>query len=169
RRYASAQELAEDLRRFLADEPICDMPASVWRRTGKWIKRRPAVATLVGVVAVSILGIFAFILWHNFDLATQVRLAEDKIQGTEQARRAEVERQLRTRTQYEKFFHLRDKTVFNGLRTSEDLPVNQAAVEQTGREALALVACDVEGQGELALDDYDEREKTAFVTACYEL
>src|SRR5688572_11333256 len=56
RRYTSASELAEDLRRFLAGEPIRARPVSPWERGVKWARQRPALATmmalLVGVTAV---------------------------------------------------------------------------------------------------------------------
>jgi serine/threonine protein kinase len=51
-RYATAKELAEDLRRFLDDEPIRARPAGFGRRARKWVKRRPALTTaLVLLVA----------------------------------------------------------------------------------------------------------------------
>src|SRR5439155_15589095 len=55
-RYATAKDLAEDLRRFLADEPIRARPAGVVRRLQKWSRRHPAAvaaaaaALLVAVV-----------------------------------------------------------------------------------------------------------------------
>jgi WD40 repeat protein len=54
RRYGSALELAEDLRRFLAHEPVRARPASSWERAEKWVKRRPALAALIGCVIVLI-------------------------------------------------------------------------------------------------------------------
>lgn len=45
-RYNSAETLAEDLERWLRGEPIIARPASLFERTGKWARRRPAVAAL---------------------------------------------------------------------------------------------------------------------------
>src|SRR5262249_26509098 len=41
RRYTSAEALAEDLRRFLAGEPIAGRPTTRARRVMKWARRRP--------------------------------------------------------------------------------------------------------------------------------
>jgi tetratricopeptide (TPR) repeat protein len=51
RRYPSAGDLAEDLRRFLAGAPIKARPVRLWERGVKWARRRPAVAALVAAVA----------------------------------------------------------------------------------------------------------------------
>jgi formylglycine-generating enzyme required for sulfatase activity len=48
RRYASAQALADDLRRFLAGEPIRARPAGVVERLARWARRRPTAAALLG-------------------------------------------------------------------------------------------------------------------------
>jgi formylglycine-generating enzyme required for sulfatase activity/predicted Ser/Thr protein kinase len=47
RRYASALDLADDLRSFLDDRPIRARPVGVGERTVKWARRRPAAAALV--------------------------------------------------------------------------------------------------------------------------
>jgi len=42
-RYATAEALAEDLERFLANEPIEARPATVWNRVVRWTRREPAL------------------------------------------------------------------------------------------------------------------------------
>ena len=77
-RYATALDLAEDLRRFLANEPIRARPISAWMRAVKWTRRRPAVAGLLaGIVLVALLGLTG-ILWQWRDAVTQRQLAESK-------------------------------------------------------------------------------------------
>jgi WD40 repeat protein len=51
KRYASALELAEDLRRFRAGEPIRARRTPWHERTWRWCRRNPVVAGLTGVVA----------------------------------------------------------------------------------------------------------------------
>src|SRR5262249_54099031 len=48
-RYSSARELAEELGRFLANEPIHARPSGVWEYTLKWTRRHPARAGLVAL------------------------------------------------------------------------------------------------------------------------
>jgi formylglycine-generating enzyme required for sulfatase activity len=54
RRYASAKELAEDLGRFQAGEPIRARPVGTLERTWKWAQRRPALAALLGVTLLAL-------------------------------------------------------------------------------------------------------------------
>ncbi len=56
RRYATARELAEDLRRFLKGEPVRARPAGRVERLGRWCRRNPALALSTGVTAVALLA-----------------------------------------------------------------------------------------------------------------
>jgi predicted Ser/Thr protein kinase len=56
RRYISAQELADDLGRFLRGEPIRARPAGLAERLAKWARRRPALAALVGICVLALAG-----------------------------------------------------------------------------------------------------------------
>jgi serine/threonine-protein kinase len=54
-RYATARELADDLRRFLNDEAIRARPPGPWERGWRWLRHRPALAA--GLVAAVLLAI----------------------------------------------------------------------------------------------------------------
>jgi serine/threonine-protein kinase len=51
-RYATALDLAEELRRFLAGEPVRARPIPWYGRLARWARRKPVTAALVAVIAV---------------------------------------------------------------------------------------------------------------------
>ena len=64
RRYQTAQELAEELGRFLRDEPILARPVTRAESAWRWCRRKPALASLgAALVLVFTLG-FAGTLWE---------------------------------------------------------------------------------------------------------
>src|SRR4029077_2932164 len=78
-RYQSADALAEDLRRFLADEPIRARRVGPLERAWIWAKRRPAMAALLLVSAVAALALVGagVAFFYNTRLeATNTQLAE---------------------------------------------------------------------------------------------
>jgi hypothetical protein len=82
-RYATAEELAEDLRRFLARESIRARRNSGFERTWRWCRRNPMVAGLLGALAASLLVGLAGVSW-------QWRRAERLRRTAESAREAET-------------------------------------------------------------------------------
>lgn len=64
RRYGSAQELADDLQRFLAGEPIRARAVSWAERLVKWCKRRPAAAALAGSLGLFVVAVIAGAIWY---------------------------------------------------------------------------------------------------------
>jgi serine/threonine protein kinase/WD40 repeat protein len=64
RRYATAQDLADELHRFLNDEPILARPISSTARLWRWCRRRPAIAALSVGLVLALLGGFAGTLWQ---------------------------------------------------------------------------------------------------------
>jgi WD40 repeat protein/predicted Ser/Thr protein kinase len=63
-RYRSAQELADDLGRFLASEPIHARPVPLAERAWLWCKRRPVFAALSAALVVTVAFGLAGILWQ---------------------------------------------------------------------------------------------------------
>jgi WD40 repeat protein/serine/threonine protein kinase len=57
RRYSSAAALADDLHRYLTDEPITARPVPAWEKGWKWAKRRPTAAALIGVSVAAVLAL----------------------------------------------------------------------------------------------------------------
>jgi tetratricopeptide (TPR) repeat protein len=86
-RYATAEDLADDLRRFLDGKPIAARPVGVGERAWKWVKRRPAPAALigVGVVAAIVLPVVG-ITWY-----VQVRRERDRALHSSQVARQAID------------------------------------------------------------------------------
>src|SRR5262245_4050830 len=67
-RYATAQELAEDLRRFLAGEPIRARRIGALERVRKWARRRPAAAALIAISALASILLIAVLLVSDLQI-----------------------------------------------------------------------------------------------------
>ncbi len=94
RRYASAAEFAEDLRRWLAGEAILARPAAPLYRLRRWVSRRPglaaALATLCAAVALAVsLGTEA---WRVAEERRRSVLESEFFRNTEMAVVKAVER-----------------------------------------------------------------------------
>ncbi len=76
RRYATAAELAQDLRRFREHRPILARPAGTWELLGKWSRRNPSRAALVGLVALALLTAVVGVAMHLDRLRTERARAE---------------------------------------------------------------------------------------------
>ncbi len=86
KRYASARELAEDLRHYLNDEPIRVRPVTRVERVVRWCRRRPAVAALYGVIVVAALAAIGAVPLHVGRL--QAALDRAQAQRREEVREA---------------------------------------------------------------------------------
>jgi serine/threonine protein kinase len=67
RRYHSAEALADDLRRWLDHHPIAARPLSFLEKTGRWCRRRPVVAALAAILALTLSASFLIVLllWRH--------------------------------------------------------------------------------------------------------
>ncbi|AWM39540.1 Serine/threonine-protein kinase PknB [Gemmata obscuriglobus] len=86
RRYASAADLAADLRRFLDGEPIRARPLSAWGRGVKWAGRHPSLAVLLATTAVAAVALVAVLS------VAYVRVRDAKDAKEHEARAAQDER-----------------------------------------------------------------------------
>ncbi len=74
-RFESAADLAEDLNRYLAGEPILARPIGLLERLGKWIRRRPRVAALLAV-GFFLATILLVSLWQLGNVSRQRNVAD---------------------------------------------------------------------------------------------
>ena len=86
KRYKDCGVLAEDLRRFVAGEPILARPVSAPERLWRWGRRNPKVAALAVTVALLLVAVAVVSTGFAFRLNQEKNRAED---NAEEARRAQ--------------------------------------------------------------------------------
>jgi tetratricopeptide (TPR) repeat protein len=125
RRYASAEALADDLRRFLDDRPVLARPTPAWERAVKWARRSPAKATATTAL-VALVGAALAVLYANLHIARQeAELRQGKL--------AERDRRDGIRADIDKHFAAAQRAA---------AAARWADVEAEAGAALALIASD---------------------------
>ncbi len=106
-RYASAQELADDLRRWLSDHPIRAKPASSYSKFIRWCRRNKKIAVLASVIS-GLLVVICVIssLWAMRE-AVLVKIANRNAKQAVANERESTRRLIKSQTQ-------------NGLRELEN-------------------------------------------------
>jgi WD40 repeat protein len=84
RRYASAQDVAEELRRFLAGEPIVARPAGPLERTVKWARRKPLLAAASVIALAALAAAIGGLFWHDVRLQQAVDQKEEELARRQQ-------------------------------------------------------------------------------------
>jgi serine/threonine-protein kinase len=90
KRYKDAAALAEDLRRFVAGEPILARPVSAPERVIRWCRRNPRLATLVGLILFLIIGGLVGLSYFNIQLSNLNTSLENETKEKEKERKAAV-------------------------------------------------------------------------------
>lgn len=70
-RYASAADLAMDLRRFMNHEPIKARPISIIERSYRQCRRHPVVTGLAVALTIALIGGITGIIWENYHRGLQ--------------------------------------------------------------------------------------------------
>lgn len=131
RRYASVDQLAEDIRRYRSGLPVIARKGTFGYRTAKFLKRHRAGVAATGLVVVALLGGFATTVW--------------------QARKAQAER-ARAERRYGELRRLAGSLLFELDEAIADLPGATHARELLVRRALEyLSTLEKESAGDLSL------------------
>jgi serine/threonine protein kinase len=146
-RYGAAQDMADDLRRFLEDKPIQAKPPSARQRVAKWSRRhRPLVASGAVVLVLATIGLAA-----SNVLITQQRNRANALATRERQLRQELDGQRRrAEKNLDRALDAVNKMLTN---VANDVLLNQPRMEKLRKKLLeeALVLCqatlDDEGQG----------------------
>jgi tetratricopeptide (TPR) repeat protein/tRNA A-37 threonylcarbamoyl transferase component Bud32 len=94
RRYQSAEEFAEELRRFLAGEPVRARPVGRTERVGRWARRNPRVAGLTAAIVVLLVAVAGTSL-AGYAVAKKQQLAAQQSAEREAGLRVLAERNLK--------------------------------------------------------------------------
>jgi hypothetical protein len=84
RRYESALALAEDLRRYLNQEPILARPTGYAERTWRWCRRNPKLAAAIGTAITLALTTVALIVVSNIRISAALAQADRNLQNAQQ-------------------------------------------------------------------------------------
>lgn len=90
-RYAHAEDLADDLRRYQNAEPIRARPIGVIGRAWRWCRRHPAVATLLVLIAAVLLAGTTISTYFAIQASRRAKEAQD-IAAKEKAQRERADR-----------------------------------------------------------------------------
>ncbi len=139
RRYASAEELANDLRRFQAGEPIRARPVGAAERAGKWARRRPALAALLGVVLLALVSLAV--------LSVNLVAARNDADAKRQAAEKEADKARKARDFLVNIFRIKDVRAGNTTTARQILndaeqriPIEFAEQPELRDELLAAIS-----------------------------
>jgi serine/threonine protein kinase/Tfp pilus assembly protein PilF len=79
RRYACANDLADDLERFRAGEPILARRTSMRERSVRWMRRRPAMTALISLLLILATTSAGLVGWYLNYMRQQTRFRENRI------------------------------------------------------------------------------------------
>ena len=130
RRYASAAELAADVRRFINSEPIAARPASAWYHARKFAARNRALVATIAASFVGMAGLAGYAGW-------QAVVADHQRERAELARTA-ADTQARKAQQVSEFWEHMLESVDPAASVDYDTALLEALLDQAAADIAAL-------------------------------
>lgn len=116
-RYASAQDLADDLKRFCDGEPVLARPITPFGRIARWSRRRPAEAAFALTSLLVTLCLVAGGIWHDLMLQRANRALLKALEANRKyAKQIDDERARVARESWVVRRHLYDQTMVEAQR-----------------------------------------------------
>jgi eukaryotic-like serine/threonine-protein kinase len=141
RRYASADELASDLKRWLAGEPIVSRRVGNATRFWMWCRRRPVIAGLSAAVVVAVLG---GLIGTSLGLLAALQARRHAFGREQDALKARAKEREQTELAEQRLYDVRMNLVqrywedYHGVLLQqgldEQLPANQGGIDRRGFE-----------------------------------
>jgi serine/threonine protein kinase/Flp pilus assembly protein TadD len=153
-RYASAEALADDLRRFSEGIPIQARPVPTYQRCWRYLRRHPALAAGLLTVA-SIACLLLTLRGYSLAVGELANHQADK--------------------KYEQFIQCRNEALVYGLLASDDSALfwgaetddNLKTAHQAARQALALAGVEIDSNTIALGPDVPAARKAAMSADCY--
>ncbi len=141
RRYASALELASELRHWLAGEPIAARPVGIAARFWMWCRRRPVIAGLSAALAAAVLG---GLIGTSVGLLAALSSRRHALDREQDALNAQANEREQTKLAKQQLYDIRMTQVQHAWENhnvwslqqglEEQLPPNQNGVDRRGFE-----------------------------------
>ena len=130
-RYATAEALNDDLRRFLEDRPIAARRESIPERLGRWMRRNPAIASSLAVtmlVLIATSSILGLGYWTTQNALTEAKLAgKVALRARDEAERSRSHAESNLSVATAAFDAIFENVSKRGVPQSITLHVNQLA------------------------------------------
>jgi serine/threonine protein kinase/WD40 repeat protein len=125
-RYATAQELADDLNRYLEDKPIRAKRPTWAQRFRKFARRHQSVVLTVALAAVLLLGVTALLLWTtNLRISDEQNLTLKEWHRAEEALKAQENQRERAEANLKTALEAFDRLFMKPLGHNPDKPPDQ--------------------------------------------
>jgi WD40 repeat protein/serine/threonine protein kinase len=125
RRYASSGALAEDLQRFIEDEPIQARRVSPAERWWRWCRHNPLLATTMGLAAAALLAVTivsSFLAVAQANLAAQRARSNDELRQEQERTQAALEESKQLSRELDaKLYELRKNSAWAAAERGQSL------------------------------------------------